>query len=256
MPIDKFESARHFSNVAASYELHRPGYPAQLITYLAELAPAQNLALDIGCGNGQLTKQLGKHFNQTLGSDLSLAQLEQSEQQPNIHYFCNPAEVIPVKNGIIDLVVAAQSAHWFVLNDFYKEVRRISKTNAVLALISYGVMSIDHVQIQQRFQTFYQSEISPYWPSQRRHVDTQYRQLDFPFKELENCPAFQIERDWDLNNFMAYIHTWSAVHQALQQKGNTLMSDFEQNISLLWNNPKQTLKITWPIAMRVGYIKE
>lgn len=256
MTEDKFESATHFSNVAASYELHRPSYPAQLISYLAGLTPAQNLALDIGCGSGQLTKQLGEHFNQTLGSDLSSAQLAQTEYKPAIHYFCSPAEVIPVKNGIVDLVVAAQAAHWFVLNDFYDEVRRISKKKAVLALISYGVMSVDHVQIQQRFQTFYQREISPYWPGQRRHVDTEYRLLDFPFKELENCPAFQIERDWDLNNFMAYIHTWSAVHQALQQEGNTLISDFEQDISLLWNNPKQTLKITWPIAMRVGYINE
>jgi SAM-dependent methyltransferase len=38
-----------------------------------------------------------------------------------------------VDSGSIDLIVVAQALHWFDLQRFYKEVRRVLKNNGVLA---------------------------------------------------------------------------------------------------------------------------
>lgn len=53
---------------------------------------------------------------------------------------------------------------------------------------------------------------------------------------------------------LGYIHTWSTVHQAIQQGANTVISEFEQDIVALWREPKQALKITWPITMLIGQV--
>jgi len=56
-----FEEEEH----ASKYRLHRPGYPRQLFEYILNYYFNDNkknekipLALDVGCGNGQVTVEL------------------------------------------------------------------------------------------------------------------------------------------------------------------------------------------------------
>ncbi len=43
----------NFSKQSPLYRRHRPHYPAELFGYLASLVPSQELAWDVGPGNGQ-----------------------------------------------------------------------------------------------------------------------------------------------------------------------------------------------------------
>ena len=95
------------------------------------------------------------------------------------------AESLPLPNDCANLVVAAQAAHWFELPRFYREVRRIARKPAALALVSYGAPRFEESNLQDRFARFYEQEIGPFWPPERRLVDQGYATIDFPFPEFE-----------------------------------------------------------------------
>lgn len=51
--------------------------------------PPFELAVDVGCGSGQGTVLLAKHFTSVVGTDISPAQMEmalQHSKEPNITY--------------------------------------------------------------------------------------------------------------------------------------------------------------------------
>ena len=70
-----FSGGKH----AQLYATYRPRYPdalrATILQYLKEGGGGTNLALDLGCGNGQATLELSEHFGHVIGSDISEAQI-------------------------------------------------------------------------------------------------------------------------------------------------------------------------------------
>ena len=114
----------HFQTGAAGYAAFRPTYPGGLAAGLAALAPDRALAVDVGCGSGQLTGALAGHFDTVVGVDVSEAQLAHAAADPRIRYLVGSSDALPVPDGSAALVVAAQVAHWFDLPRFDAEARR------------------------------------------------------------------------------------------------------------------------------------
>lgn len=245
-------SINWFDQGAAAYSQYRPEYPKALSEYLASIAPSRNLAADIGCGNGQLTRQLAGHFNQVADLDPSADQLAHAVPAANVTYQCAHAEHIPLPANSTSLISAAQAAHWFDLPAFYAQVRRIAEPGAVLALISYGVLSLDG-ELDERFKQFYWQEIGPYWPAERALVDSGYQTLEFPFQAL-SPPPLSIELDWDLPAFLGYVSTWSAVRKAREAGQQNLLSTFAEDLSGMWGDPSTKRPVNWPINMRLGRV--
>jgi SAM-dependent methyltransferase len=242
-----------FDQGGRSYALFRPEYPPELSAYLASISPQQQRALDVGCGTGQLTLQLADHFRDMVGLDPSKDQLDNAPAHERVTWLCSPAENIPVNDGSVDLIVAAQAAHWFDRPAFYAEARRLAAPGAVLALISYGVLRLDDDTLNDRFSHFYRDEIGPFWPPERKLVDGGYPDIEFPFEEL-SAPALVIERDWDLGQFLGYISTWSAVRRAVEAGSEDLTAAFTKDISSLWGGCEQLHRVAWPLNMRIGRI--
>ncbi len=252
MRIETPKPADHFSSVSASYAQHRPTYPPEVAKSLAELVPARHLTLDAGCGTGQFSVLLAEHFDRVLATDASAEQLARAPQHARIHYVCETAEKMSARDGSVNLIVAAQAAHWFALPAFYAEARRIAAAGAVIALITYSVLAIDD-DINERFQRFYWHEVGLYWPPERRHVEAGYADMEFPFEELK-APEATIERLWSLDAFLGYVRTWTATQQAERRGAGHLIVAFERDMATLWGNPDQKRRITWPIAMRIGRV--
>lgn len=250
---DKTEVVRNwFSQGGQAYARFRPHYPAELAAYLASLVPDNCLAVDVGCGNGQLTQLIAEHFNAVIGLDPSADQIANARLHERITYHCASAEKMPVPGGTVNLVTAAQAAHWFNLPDFYNEVHRIAAPGCVVALISYGVLSLEP-GLDERFRTFYHQEIGPWWPPERALVDAGYATLDFPFNEVA-APPLEISLEWTFNDFMGYVSTWSAVRNA-QEAGHTeAVLRFADEIFRMWGGESARRCIRWPIAMRIGRV--
>lgn len=242
-----------FDQAGRAYARFRPTYPPELAAYLASVAPNTILAADVGCGNGQLTEQLAEHFTSVVGLDPSADQVTHATPRANVDYRCAPAEDIPLPNRSASLITAAQAAHWFDLPAFYSEVHRIAMPRAVLALISYGVLCLGEEDLDARFQRFYRQEIGPYWPAERRLVDSGYATLDFPFEPMA-APALAIRLDWSLEEFLGYIATWSAVRHARESGREDIIHFFAGDIAEIWGDPVSKQAISWPINMRVGRV--
>lgn len=239
-----------FDQGGQAYARFRPEYPPELAEYLASLAPDTRLAVDVGCGNGQLAGLLAEYFSSVVGLDPSADQLAHAAQRDNLRYGCAPAEAMPLTDGSASLITAAQAAHWFDLPAFYSEVRRIARPGAALALVSYGVLRLGG-ELDARFQQFYRDEIGPYWPAERQLVDSGYATLDFPFESI-TTPVMAIRLEWNLDEFLGYTATWSAVRHAWEAGREELLQGFANDLTQLWGDPERRQPIVWPINMRVG----
>ncbi|MFI4970000.1 MAG: class I SAM-dependent methyltransferase, partial [Lysobacterales bacterium] len=193
----------HFSGHAGIYHAARPTYPAALFDWLAARAPAQSLAWDAGCGNGQASVALAAHFTCVFASDPSAAQIASAEPGPNIDYRVEPAEQCSLGRASADLVTVAQALHWFDHARFYAEVRRVLRPGGVFAAWAYADCRVD-AAVDAAKDRLYVDLTGPYWPPERMHVDAGYRTLPFPFDEIA-APAFGMHASWTLPQFVAYL---------------------------------------------------
>lgn len=240
-----------FDRGGGDYARFRPDYPTELAAYLATLAPSRDLAVDVGCGSGQLTRLLADHFDEVVGLDPSADQIASAPPHARVRYLRAPAEALPLADGRASLVAAAQAAHWFDLPAFHAEARRVGRPGAVVALVSYGVLRLDDPRLQDRFGRFYAEEIGPFWPAARRMVDEGYAGMPFPFAELP-APELRITRRWELADFLGYVSTWSAVRRAVETGRKGVPPAFADEFSELWGDPGAARTVAWPINMRVG----
>jgi SAM-dependent methyltransferase len=242
----------HFSEVAAAYAAHRPSYPAALVDFLARLAPARRLAWDSGCGSGQLSVLLAGSFERVMATDASAEQIARAASHPHVEYRCAPADASGLPAGVADLATAAQAAHWFDLPAYYAEVRRVARPRAIVALISYGVVTADPA-VDAVIRPFYRDVLASYWPPERRHVDDEYRSLPFPFEELD-APAFEIRLEWQLANLVGYVATWSAVWALERAEGQGPFAAFRGALARAWGPATSVRTVRWPLALRVGRV--
>ena len=252
MVIELAATTNWFDQGGEAYARFRPDYPGQLAEFLASAVPDHRLAVDVGCGTGQLTSQLARYFDQVVGLDSSASQIVNASPDDRIQYRCAPAEKLPLPDKSVSLVTAAQSAHWFDLPAFYSEVRRVALSGGVLALISYGALSLEP-ELDERFRHFYWQEIGSYWPPERKLVDSGYADIDFPFSEF-TAPPMCIRLEWSLPELLGYISTWSAVRRAKEAGQNQLLLEFAGTMTRDWGQPATRRPITWPINMRIGRI--
>lgn len=246
-------SRNWFAQGGQAYARFRPEYPPELARYLAALSPDAALAVDVGCGNGQLTRQLADHFDRVIGLDPSADQLAHALPHVRVRYAGASAEHMPLPAGCASLVTAAQAAHWFDLPRFHAEVRRVARKGAVVALVSYGVLWLDG-PAGERFMHFYRDEIGPFWPPERRLVDSGYADLPFPYTE-QPAPALHIRQDWTLDELLGYIATWSAVRRARETGQDGILHRFADDLKSLWGGDALLRReLRWPIRMRVGIV--
>jgi len=242
-----------FEQGGAGYERFRPEYPAELANFLASLSPSCGVAVDVGCGNGQLTTQLGPHFDMVIGTDPSVDQIRYAHAAEGVRYVVAAAENMPILDRSTALITAAQAAHWFDRPAFYSEVRRIAVDQALLALIGYGVMQFEP-DLDARFRDFYRFEIGPYWPPERRLVDSGYADIEFPFTEVPS-PPMEICKEWALDETLGYISTWSAVRAVEEAQRTPILHSFAADLRSIWGEPTRTRPITWPVNMRLGVLR-
>jgi SAM-dependent methyltransferase len=241
-----------FERGGDAYARSRPDYPPELAAFLASIAPDTRLAIDVGCGNGQLTCLLAAHFDQVIGIDPSRDQIANAVPHDRVRYLCAPAEDIGLPEHRASLITAAQAAHWFDLPRFYGEVAKVAGDGAILALVSYGIPEFEP-DLNPRFLRFYRDEIGPYWPPERRLVETGYVGISFPFAELP-FPAMEIRRDWDLDDVLRYVSTWSATRRVEQAGREDIVTAFADDLTRLWGNGTARRRVRWPITMRLGRV--
>jgi SAM-dependent methyltransferase len=240
----------HFSQDSGTYAARRPTYPAALVDWLAEVSPGTGLALDAGCGTGQLSTLLARRFARVVATDASAAQIANATPAPGVEYRVAPADASGLDAGTVDLLTVAQAAHWFDLDPFYAEARRVLRPGGVLALVTYGILAID-ATIDPVFGHFYHDVVGPHWPPERRHVEEGYRSLPFPFAEIA-APPLAIEVAWNLDELVGYIDTWSAVRAAEKALSQSPLPAARAALAAVWGDPEIRRPMRFPLSVRAG----
>lgn len=245
----------HFSAVAAGYAAYRPGYPDALFSYLASLPSKRALAWDCGCGSGQATLGLAPYFARVIGTDASEAQLAKAPPHPRVEYRVARADQSGLEAATVDLVTVAQAIHWFDLEPFYAEVRRVAAPGGVLAAWVYPNAALDEPALNDVLQRFYRETVGPYWPPGRELAETGYRTLRFPFDEL-TPPAFEIVARWTLEELLGYVGSWSATARYVAALGHDPRGMLRATLTPHWGAPDTRQPVRWPLRLRVGRVGE
>jgi SAM-dependent methyltransferase len=239
-----------FSQQAALYAEFRPEYPPELFAWLASTATGRRAAWDCATGSGQAALGLARQFEGVVASDASVKQLAHARQAANVRYFVGAAEAVPLASASLDLVTAAQAAHWFDLGRFYAEARRVLRPGGTLALWCYPLMRIEP-QVDQVIDYLYEDVCGPYWNEQRRLVERCYADLPFPFQAL-TTPPFAMTVQWRLRDLAGYLLSWSAVQAFQRAKGYSPLREVEDALSSAWGDPQTRRAARWPVCLRVA----
>lgn len=241
----------HFSDSAPGYQAYRPHYPPDLLVFLAEQAPSRHLAWDCATGSGQASRGLKDLFDRVIATDASRSQLAHAPALTGVSYLACTAEQCPLADGSLDLVVVAQALHWFDLEAFYREARRVLDPNGgLLAAISYNLIRVTPA-VNEVIDRLYFDDLAGYWPAERRHVDHDYATLSFPLAQIA-VPRFDMEAQWSLERLVGFLNTWSAVRRYMKHRRSNPVDDMTPELIEAWGNPAVPRPVRWPLNVRVG----
>lgn len=241
-----------FSGQAATYAAARPEYPEALYEFLASVVSARDAAWDCATGNGQAARGLARLFTRVIATDASSAQLAHAVPCDGVEYRVALAEESGLPARSVQLVTAAQALHWFDLDRFYAEVRRVTVPGSVLAAWSYGSCFAGD-DVERPLRQFEFETLGSYWHPARRWVDEGYRSIPFPFPDIP-APTFQLRVRWTLPQLGLYLSSWSAVDAYRRARGNDPVPRIIDSIAQHWGAADTVRDVTWPLALRVGRI--
>lgn len=135
------DPTQRFSNRVEDYARYRPGYPPQVLETLRRDCglTAASVIADVGCGTGILSRLFCQAGNQVYGVEPNALMLDEASktlrEYPNFVPVHGQAETTTLKAGLVDLITAAQSFHWFDPVVARREFARILKPGGWVVLL-------------------------------------------------------------------------------------------------------------------------
>jgi ubiquinone/menaquinone biosynthesis C-methylase UbiE len=135
------DPTKRFSNRVDNYVKYRPGYPAEVISYIKNefKLPANPVVADVGAGTGIFSKLLlGAGFTVYAvepNGPMLIAAIEQLSGNKKFIPTIGTADATTLPDKSVDCIVCAQAFHWFNNDLTRDEFKRILKDGGQVALI-------------------------------------------------------------------------------------------------------------------------
>jgi len=142
-------SIEKFTSKADQYAKGRPSYPAAAVDYLKTLVNDDVIIADIGAGTGKFTELIAQagyevfavEPNPDMYAQLQLTLAEYQNAKP----IFATSEETTLADSNVDIITVAQALHWFDLEKFEAECKRILKPDGwVIALYNNVISKVDH----------------------------------------------------------------------------------------------------------------
>jgi cyclopropane fatty-acyl-phospholipid synthase-like methyltransferase len=213
-----------------------------------------------------MDEQISEYFKKVIGTDVAVEQLKHAVQRPNITYMATPtilseedlARVVGPE-GSVDLVIVTEALHWFDLDSFYKNVKHVlRKPGGVFATTVYRSRPQISEAVNKVLDEFY-AAIEQHWSPRVQLVEDEYRNLPFPFTSIpqaegSDTPSFEATMNADLDQFLSYLETWSAVQTAIDKGLDPLNEKQRRVFAKAWGSPETVRCLRWPLVVRVGTV--
>src|SRR5437867_2081053 len=159
---------RRFSSRVGNYARCRPSYPPEIIEILRQECglTSDSVIADVASGTGIFTRLLLENGNRVYGVEPNEAMRKAGEEYlaryPKFTSIAGTAENTTLSGVSVDLVTAAQAAHWFDREKALEEFQRILKPGGYLALIwndrrrDAAAFDREYEQLLEDFGTDYQ----------------------------------------------------------------------------------------------------
>jgi SAM-dependent methyltransferase len=243
----------HFSGHAADYARFRPTYPDGLFEGIAAASPARERVWDCGCGNGQASLSLARHFARVEASDASAEQIANATPHEAVTYHVAPAEDPAfLADQSVDAVLVAQALHWFDHERFHAALRRVLKPGGLAVAVMYEKATINP-DLDRVIEAFYSGAIGPYWPGDRRHINQHYRTVPWPWPRVDiDIPDMVMM--WSLDELLGYFGTWSATRRYMADGHADPLPALRAELLSLWGDAAQPRAVRWTLHNLTGRV--
>ncbi|MGA9968605.1 MAG: class I SAM-dependent methyltransferase [Terriglobales bacterium] len=139
MPVK--DATQRFSSRVENYVRYRPGYPLEVLELLKNVCglTPDSLVADIASGTGIFTRMLAENGNRVFGvepnDEMRRAGERLLKSYKGFTSIAGTAEATTLPDHSVDMVTAAQAAHWFDREKARREFVRILKPGGWLVLL-------------------------------------------------------------------------------------------------------------------------
>ncbi|KAH8996660.1 S-adenosyl-L-methionine-dependent methyltransferase [Lactarius akahatsu] len=289
----------------ARYAAVRPTYPKQLYEFIFDYHrrhPAAQLetAVDLGCGTGQATVDLTP-FKHVIGVDPSMKMVESARaslstlgavDRAKFRFEESSAENVAIlDDGTVDLIIAAQSGHWFGYDKVWPEVARLLRPGGSVALWCYSEMRLTNFPSLTPLITDYfngtdpRNSIGPYWEQPGRSIleghllkvpsatdvlpakFSEFERIFFTgdhFPELPSPHPVIMRKQMSWDDFLAWLYTTSSLHtfherfpEDRERSDGDIAVRFWKRLrqatrSEPGNGSDEAIEVEWPLALILG----
>ena len=140
---DRHRKRATFDGVAELYDEVRVGYPDEVVDWVLSTAGISEggRVLEIGCGTGQLTRQLAARGVELTAIDISPNMVELASRHldtSDVRFHANSFEDFDAPDDSFDLVVSATAFHWIDPDVAWSKSARLLRSGGWLAQLATG----------------------------------------------------------------------------------------------------------------------
>lgn len=246
------DAGRHFAHLfsghASTYAAFRPTYPTSLFDWLVRMAPGRAQAWDVGTGNGQVAIALATRFDAVLATDPSDAQLAAAAPHARVTYR-RATYYSGLTASSVQLVTVGQALHWFDLDAFFAELRRVLVPGGFFAAFAYVHSEVSSA-VDAVTRQYHDITCAAHWAPEHHLIRAGYRSMSLPIAEVE-APPFEIRSAMSLEQYLGFHRSWSATQRLLKAGGEPDVLAFERAVADAWGDVP-TREVVWPMFVRAG----
>jgi trans-aconitate 3-methyltransferase len=205
-----------YANVRRDYH---PNVYQAIVDHHTSTGGKLDTLLDVGCGPGNAAHGLAPQFAHVVGLDPSEGMIatarainDVTPDSEHVRFDISTAEQLgsnlmpPIEDGSVDLITAANAAHWFDMAGFWPAAARVLKPGGSVALWTSGEIRAhpsvpNAVAIQAAFDK-HEERLTPYYEPGNLIVRGRYHDLLLPWTLEQPTVGFDeknfTRKEWDV----------------------------------------------------------
>lgn len=229
MPVT--DPTQRFSSRVDNYVRYRPGYPPEVLELLKEECglTTETVVADIASGTGIWTRWLLENGNRVYGVEPNAEMRKAGEEFlktfPRFTSVAGTAEATTLADHSVEIVTAAQAAHWFDHERARREFVRILKPGGWTVLI-WNERLTDSTPFLRAYEQMLLEYGTDY--QEIRHEKTTARIQDFFAPAAYRETVFKSEQNFEYASLEGRLLSSSYVPQAGDKKYEPMLKELQR----------------------------
>lgn len=223
-------ATQRFSSKVDNYRKYRPTYPAEVIDLLRQECGlrSDSIVADIAYGTGIFTKLLLENGNHVIGVEPNGAMRQAGEEYlaeyKNFRSVEGTAETTNLSDHSVDLITAAQAAHWFDVKKAKQEFLRILKPKGWVVLL-WNKRSLNSTPFARAYEQVLLDFGTDY--KEIRHDEKEERIAREFFGDKGKYKVFQWRQEFDYDGAEGRMLSSSYVPQPDHPRYGAMLTDLK-----------------------------